>query len=676
MGYYAGETLKQRIARGPLAIGDALDIIRQAGEGLAEAHAAGVVHRDVKPANIIVTTNGLVKILDFGIAKLTGVTGLTETGITLGTVSYMSPEQVNGEEAGPQSDVWALGAVLYELLTGQPPFPGDRPAVVLHAITGRAPSPVRARCPEASPGVVRVVTRALEKTRTLRYRTACDFLAAIPGADAVAALGTEALRGPDAARPTEATVGTATDAPEVPSIAVLPFANMSADPEQEYFCEGLAEELIDALARLDGLRVVARTSAFQFRGKGHDLREVAEKLKVRTVLEGSVRKAGNRLRINAQLINADDGYHLWSERYDREMDDIFAVQDEIARAVVSELKVKLLGAAERALVTRPTESLEAYACYMQGCHYRFSRYEVAKASQCFEEAVRHDPAYAAAWAGVAEAAVLAGIFLRQRPQEASTRARAAVERALTLDDGLAEAHLAAAKIRFWFDWRWDDADREFARAIGLNAANADAYAGYGTCLAWLGRTDEALIQVAGAHAIDPLSAHAFAVAAYAYLVGRRYEEGIIACRQALDLEPGMTNVRWWLSLIYQAKKLPEEALATLRDVSEGTTRSSIDLGFLGHALARAGQESEARRVLTELQSRAEHRYVAQATFATVHLGLGDLEQALDCMEGTFEERGSSILAINRPEWDALRDHPRFQELRRRVGAPDVGPRKS
>ena len=676
MAYYAGETLKTRIARGPVPVGAALDIIKQVAAGLDEAHAAGIVHRDIKPANIILTKSGLVKILDFGIAKLTGATGLTETGITLGTVSYMSPEQVNGEDAGPQSDVWALGAVFYELLTGQPPFPGDRPAVVMHGITGWAPTTVRELRPETSPQVARVVTRALEKSRARRYATVGDFLAAISAGGATADPETEAVTDPVPTGPTEATVRPGGEALEVPSIAVLPFANMSADPEQEYFCEGLAEELIDALAQLDGLRVVARTSAFQFTGKGHDLRAVGEKLSVTTVLEGSVRKVGNRLRINAQLINVDDGYHLWSKRYDREMDDVFAIQDEIARAVVTELKVKLLGAPEQPLVVRPTESLEAYACYMQGRHYRFSRYDVAKASQFFEEAVRHDPAYAAAWAGVAQAAVMTGALGVRPPAETAAEARAAVERALAVDDGLSEAHAALGKIRMWFDWQWPEAEREFTRALELDPANVDGYSAYAGFLGWMGRTDEALVQVARERELDPLSAHASTEAGMALLVGRRCEEAVVAFRQALDLQPDMSNALWHLGWSYQACLQPEKALAPLRAVSKATAHLPAHLGVLGHGLARVGQESEARRLLAELTRRTEHEYVAPFTFAYVHLGLGELEEALGHMEDAFEERSPTLLFLQRPEWDPLRDHRRFQDLRRRVGLPDVAPPRS
>ena len=675
MAYYAGETLKQRIARGPLPIVEAIDIVRQVGEGLADAHATGIVHRDIKPANIIVTASGLVKILDFGIAKLTGATGLTETGITLGTVSYMSPEQVNGEEAGPQSDVWALGAVFYEMLAGRPPFPGDRPAVVMHGITDRAPAPMREWCPAASPEVVAVVTRALEKSRVRRYATAREFLAAIPAGGAPAAIDPEAPTA-DATRLNDARVGPGTAASEVPSIAVLPFADMSQGKDQDYFCEGLAEELIDALARIEGLRVVARMSAFQFQGKGHDLRVVGEKLKVTTVLEGSVRKAGNRLRINAQLINVADGYHLWSERYDREMDDIFAVQDEIARAVVTELKVKLLGASSQPMVTRPTESLEAYSCYMQGRHHRFSRANMLRASQCYEEAVQHDAGFAAAWAGAADAAVGAGHNMLWPPADASAKARVAVERALMLDDGMSEAHAALARIRFWFDWQWDAAEREFKRALELNPADVPARSSYAVFLAYMCRTDEALAQVAQARELDPLSAHASAMAGIALQIGHRHEEAIAAFGQAFDLQPDNTYALWHVSLSHHACGRPDEALKLLGRVSEGKIGLGPHRSFIGLALALAGQVDQARRVLAELRDQSQAEYVSPWVLALIHFGLGELDEGVQEAERAYDERSPTIVYLQTLFWDPVRDDPRIQALRRRVGLPQLSAPRS
>ena len=669
MAHYAGETLRRRIARGPVPGAEATDIARQIGQGLAAAHAAGVVHRDVKPANIILTTSGSVKVLDFGIAKLSGVTGLTETGITLGTVSYMSPEQVNGEEADQQSDIWALGAVFYEMLTGQQPFRGDRPAVVMHAICGREPTPVRELCPDVAPALERVIARALDRSRESRYGTMAALLADMggtassPGVDDVAPVG-------ERTGPTAPTPGQGSERPDLPSIAVLPFANMSADPEQDYFCDGLAEELIDALARLDGLHVVARTSAFQFKGQAQDLRQVGQQLGVSTVLEGSVRKAGNRLRINAQLINADDGYHLWSERYDRQMDDIFAIQDEIARSVVAQLQVKLLGGAAAPLVSVPTQNLDAHTLYLQGRHYRHSRGNVVKACQCFEQAVELDPAYAVAWAGLAEATVTAGYYMLYSPVEAARAARAAVDRALALDAGLSEAYTSLGLIRFWFDWQWSEAEADFKRALELNRTNAYALIGYARVLGFLGRTEEALRQIALAREVDPLSAHALSEAATALLVAGRYDAALAECQQALELQPDMVGPLWWLALINLELGRTEEALQAMDKVPPGARDLPLHRVTYGAVLGRSGNTEAARELLSGLAEQRRHEAVPSIVFAAAHIGLGELDKCVDYLEQTYEERSPALVFfVALPTWEPARRHPRGQALLRRMKIP-------
>ena len=332
MAHYEGETLKERIAKGPLTLDDAIDVAMQVGTGLAEAHGAGIVHRDIKPANLLVTKTGTVKILDFGLAKLAGSEGVTQTGTTVGTVAYMSPEQAQGQEVDHRTDIWSLGVVLYEMLAGTPPFAGENLLSLSNAILDGEPMALTG----ASSSAHSVVTKALSKDKARRYLSVTDLLTEI-----------RALRsGSDAA-----TVVTPAKA-DVPSIAVLPFTNMSADPEQEYFCDGMSEEIINALTTLEHLRVSARTSSFKYKGQALDATEIGTQLRVGSILEGSVRKAGNRLRITAQLINVSDGFHLWSERYDRNMDDIFAVQDDIAQTVVEKLKVKLLSVADKPLVKR------------------------------------------------------------------------------------------------------------------------------------------------------------------------------------------------------------------------------------------------------------------------------------------------------------------------------------
>ena len=458
MAHYEGETLKERIARGPLELDDAIDVATQVGQGLAEAHGAGIVHRDIKPANLLVTKTGVVKILDFGLAKLAGTEGVTQTGTTVGTVSYMSPEQARGQQVDHRTDIWSLGVVLYEMLAGTPPFQGENLLSLSNAILESEQSSLTGKSSSAQG----VITHALHKDRGRRYQAVSDLLGELRKLQS-------SPDSPTVVAPAQL---------NVPSIAVLPFANMSADPEQEYFCDGLAEELIDALARLEGLRVVSRTSSFQFRGTGHDLREICDKLTVNTVLEGSVRKVGNRLRINAQLINAEDGYHLWSERYDRTMDDVFAVQDEIAQSVVEKLKVKLLGAADAPLVKRPTDNLEAYNLVLQGRYYtvRATAAALEKGLACFTQALALEPAYAQAQAGIALAHALRAIVSLATPHTVMPDAKEAALKALALDETVADAHFSLGYVLHYYEWDWAGAERAYRRALELNPG--DAFAGH------------------------------------------------------------------------------------------------------------------------------------------------------------------------------------------------------
>ena len=586
MAYYEGKTLKERIERGPLALDDAVDIAAQVGEGLAEAHGAGIVHRDIKPANLLIATSGTVKILDFGLAKLAGTEGVTQTGTTVGTVAYMSPEQARGEEVDHRTDIWSLGVVLYEMLAGQQPFQGENLLALSNAIL-HSPLPALTGGPSSLSGVV---SRSLHKSQSARYQAIGDLLSDLRNATAAA-------------------TQTASHS-DVPSIAVLPFRNMSADPEQEYFCEGVAEELIDALARLDGLRVAARTSAFQLAGKGHDLHEVGERLNVATVLEGSVRKAGNRLRINAQLINADDGYHLWSERYDREMDDVFEVQDEIARTVVGKLKVILLGEPDAPIVTRPTDNLEAYNLVLKGRYYlpRATRAAFEKSLECFTQAVEAEPNYAQAHAGIAEVQQQRAVLSFIAPQQVMTLAKAAAMKSLATDETVADAHFALARVLDSFEWNRPGAEREYRRALELNPGYSMARSSYADLLGRDGRAEAAIAEARDAVARDPLSPFSSFFLALVLCLARRFDAAIDQAQASIELEPTYHPGYWGLGWAMAATGRHEEAVAAFRQATSVAPGDPLSESYLGWALGLTEQRQEARVILGNLERRRTHEY--------------------------------------------------------------------
>ena len=573
--YYEGETLKERITRGPLELNDAIDIATQVGEGLAKAHAAGIVHRDIKPANLMVTTDGTVKILDFGLAKLAGSEGVTQTGTTVGTVAYMSPEQAKGQQVDHRTDIWSLGVLLYEMLAGTPPFKGENLLSLSNAIMDGEPMALSG----SSASAQTIVGRALIKDRTQRFQ-------------AVAALLTElgALQsGSDAA-----TAATPTKA-DVPSIAVLPFRNMSTDPEQEYFCEGLAEELIDALARLEGLRVAARTSAFQFGGKGHDLSEIGEKLRVKTILEGSVRRAGNRLRVNAQLINATDGYHLWSERYDRTMDDVFELQDEITQAVVERLKVELLGEADAPVTKRPTDNIEAYNLVLEGRyhHARASGADLQTALDCYTRALALEPNYAQAHARVAQVQGSRAALSFESPRTLMPQAKASALKALAIDETLGDAHSALAFVLDFYEWDRAGAEAEYRRALELSPGDtAFARGFFAQMLYQSGRSDEAIREARRVVDLDPLSLLGRYFLSLVFGFARRFDEAIAEAHAALKLEPNyylLQLAKGW-GLAGQGQQ--GVAVEAFRQAAKLAPDDPLPQAYLGWGLGISGERSD------------------------------------------------------------------------------------
>jgi TolB-like protein len=658
MAHYEGETLRQRLDRGPIGVGEAVEVALQVARGLAAAHSRGIVHRDVKPANIITTPGGITKILDFGLARLPDVTSLTQVGTTWGTVGYMSPEQAQGGDVDHRTDLWALGVVLYEMLTGRRPFPTAPPTAAVYAILHTTPAPLRSVNPDIAPELDGIVTRALAKSPAGRYQSAADLVV-----DLVAVSGRTGSR--------------ARGAPEsgsrrLPSIAVLPFSDLSAAKDQDYFCEGLAEELINALAGIEGLRVAARTSAFRFKGGAFDPAEVGRTLNVETLLEGSVRKAGNRLRVTVQLVNVGDGYQLWSERYDRDLDDVFAVQDEIAHGVVAKLKVRLRGEPEAPLVRRSTADPEAYERYLKG-RFAIDKRQLDQATEYFERALAIDPNFALAQAGLAEALSLVGFYQLVPSAQVAPKARAAAERALAIDDGLSESHSAQAAVKILFEWDWRGASDCYRRAVELNPRFFSSIQIY--LLAFVeGRFDEALELCRRASERDPLAHGPYSLAGTAHYCAGRFDEAVRLARQSAQCEPHYALAHRAIGLGLRAQGDYAGGIAGLQRALE-LFRHPWFTAELGVCYALMGRTADAQAIQDELLARAGTSYVAGDVLSWIPFALGRVDEGLSFLDRGYEERSCTLMVIGRWPLPGLPlGHPRVRDLLRRMGIPaDAGP---
>jgi len=654
MEYVEGKLLKELIKEKALSIQDILNISIQIAEGLNAAHEKGIVHRDIKSDNIKLTPRGQVKIMDFGLAKLRGVSKVTKIGSTLGTLAYMSPEQVQGVELDQRSDIFSFGVVIYEMIAGQLPFKGEHEAAIIYSIINETPEPLTRFKPNVPEELQRIINKALEKNRDERYQHVDDFQTDLR--KIVKEIKSELTKQP-------------------PSIAVLPFTNLSSDKEQEYFCDGMAEEIINVLTQVEGLRVVARTSAFSFRGKEIDIREIGRKLNVETLLEGSVRKAGNRLRITAQLVNVADGYHLWSERYDREMEDIFAIQEEISLSIVDKLKVKLLKEEKAKLVKRYTDDPEAYSLYLKGRYFWNRRYEggLQKGIECFQEAIDKDPLYALAYAGIADCYNIFAHFGFLPPREGYSKAKSAVAKALEIDDTLAEAYASLGWIKTFYDWDWAEAEKAFKRALELNPNYAAAHYFYGLYLSITGHGVEAFAEVKKSVELDPLWLVVNAVLGLGLYWWRQYDEAIEQLQKTLEMDPNFAIAHFYLGLTYAVKERWEEAIASLKKFLNLWPGSPVAVGYLGFAYGMSGQEDEALSMLDQLSKLSQQRYVSSLYKALIYLGLGKKDQAFEYLDKAYDERESWMVTLKTaPFMDTLRSDPRYEALLRKMGLEKWG----
>ena len=684
MPYVEGETLRARLDRErQLPLDEAVRIASEAARALEYAHQHGVLHRDVKPENLLLTTDGSTLVADFGIARPWNETdGLTATGLVVGTPGYMSPEQAAGERTlDARSDVYALGSVLYEMLAGEMPYSGPNAQAVL-AKRLSEPVPRLSATRDVPAAIEQTVGRALARVPADRFASAAEFQRALQGIDmprhrpvinrmwvpaaalllVVVATGAVLIRscgGGAAVNPATA--------------AVLPFADLSEAKDQAYFSDGLTDELITALSRVEGLRVAARTSSFQFRGREIDVADVGRRLHVDAILEGSVRRSGNRLRITAQLVSTRDGYQLWSEAYDRELKDVFAVQEDIARAIISALQVKLGARANGVLRSRPTADLEAHDFYLKG---RFAWNQrtnsgMQEAVRYLEQAVARDSGFALAWAALADAYVLA-IPYGGAPREVDwPKARAAATKALALDSTVGEAHTALAYGTMIYDWDWAAAESSFRRAITVDPAYPTGHQWYGDFLWSQGRLDEALEQMQQAQRLDPLSLVIATEVAQTYYLMRRFDKAEEQLRATVALDPNYPHSLYIMGLVYAQQHRYRQALDVMRrSLDLGGFQEDL-AGGLAHAYAASGDRASATRYTAELAARLASGRVGPFALALAYTGQGDLTRGFVYLDSAIAVRDIFLPEdFFDPQLDALRSDPRFAAIERKMR---VGP---
>ena len=725
-----GETFRQRLDEGDMPLQDVLEIAIQVATALAAAHEKGIVHRDIKPENIMIRRDGFVKVLDFGIAKLTEKpsTGESEAstlkqvqtaeGTVIGTAPYMSPEQARGLQVDARTDIWSLGVVIYEAVAGRKPFSGDTFTDVINSVIEKTPAPLTRYAVDVPEALDWIVTRALRKEKDARYQTANELLTDLKELRTRIELAkATASEAPPASTLSRSKVGTSVSlAPpptssaeylvneikshkrgllifvsalivvgaaaafayfkyfavkpqQISSIAILPFVNETKNADVEYLSDGMTESLINNLSQLSDLSVKARSSVFRYKGKEIEPQKAASELSVQAILSGRVVQRGDDLTLYLSLVDGRNGNQIWGQQYDRKLTDLVALQSEIARDVSQKLRVRLSGAEAQKVARNYTENTEAYQLYLKGRYHVFKLTppEIQSAISYFQQAIAIDPNYALAYVGLASAYRALSLSTDRRSTEVFPQAKAAAQKAIQIDDTLAEGHAVLGFTIFWYDWDWNAAEDQFKRALQLDPNSADSHWAYAHLLSNTGRHAEALAEIKRARELDPLNVIINTSEGFYLLHAGQTDEALAKLQKTLELDPNFWLAHMFVSSAYAEQGKYSEAIAEARKAKEHSA-SSQPTAFLGYALAKYGKQAEARALLEELLKSSSERYVPPYHIALIYNGLGERDQTLAWLERGFEERDPRMVFLKvEPKWNNLRADPKFQDLMRRVG---------